>query len=171
MLWLLRWNTNVEQTLRAEARARGVDTHRLVFAPLLPLQQHLDRLACADLYLDAWPCNAHTTAGEALWVGVPVVTLIGDTFAQRVAASLLHTLQLDELVCTDIAAYRAQVLALAGDAKRRAALKEHLALQRDSNALFDGAAFARDLEALLLRMWQRALRGEPPQPLAAQEGA
>ena len=171
VLWLLRWNTNVEQTLRAEARARGVDARRLVFAPLLPLQQHLDRLACADIYLDAWPCNAHTTAGEALWVGVPVVTLIGDTFAQRVAASLLHALQLDELVCSDIAAYRAQVLALAGDAERRAALKRHLALQRDSNTLFDGAAFARDLEALLQRMWQQALRGAPPQHLAAEGSA
>ena len=74
-----------------------------MFAPLLPLPtRHLSRLAWADLYLDAWPCNAHTTAGEALWVGVPVVTLIGETFAQRVAASLLHAVRLDELVCSDV---------------------------------------------------------------------
>lgn len=171
LLWLLRWSPQVEQRLRAEAQARGVDPQRLVFAPLLPLQQHLDRLACADLYLDAWPCNAHTTAGEALWVGVPVVTLIGQTFAQRVAASLLHALQLDELVCADLETYRAQVLALAGDAARRASLKRHLAAQRDANPLFDGAAFARDLEALLQRMWQQALRGAPPQHLAAEGGA
>jgi predicted O-linked N-acetylglucosamine transferase (SPINDLY family) len=169
-LWLLRWNSNVEQTLRAAAAARGIDPQRLLFAPLLPLQQHLDRLACADLYLDAWPCNAHTTASEALWVGVPVLTLIGDSFAQRVAASLLRALQLDELVCGDAAAYRERVLALAADAPRRAALREHL-LAQQHHPLFDGAAFARDWEALLQRMWQRTLQGLPPQHLAAQARA
>ncbi len=171
MLWLLQWNTNVQDTLRAAARARGIDAQRLLFAPVVPLQQHLSRLACADLYLDAWPCNAHTTAGEALWVGVPVVTLQGPSFAQRVAASLLHAVQLDELVCHDAAAYRAKVLALAGDAPRRAALKAHLAAQQCESPLFDGARFARDLEALLQRMWRQALRGAPPQHLAAEDGS
>jgi predicted O-linked N-acetylglucosamine transferase (SPINDLY family) len=167
VLWLLQWNTNVQDTLRAAARARGIDEQRLVFAPLLPLQQHLSRLACADLYLDAWPCNAHTTAGEALWVSVPVVTLQGPTFAQRVAASLLHAVQLDELVCRDVAGYREKVLALAADASKRGALKAHLALQQGTSPLFDGARFARDLEALLQRMWQQALRGQALQHLAA----
>jgi protein O-GlcNAc transferase len=167
MLWLLQWNTNVQQRLRAEAQARGIDPARLLFAPLLPLQQHLNRLAHADLYLDAWPCNAHTTAGEALWSGVPVVTLKGRAFAQRVAASLLHAVQLDELVCSDIEAYRATVLALADDAPPRAALRAHLAAQAQSSPLFDGAGFARDLEALLQRMWLQALRGGALQHLPA----
>jgi predicted O-linked N-acetylglucosamine transferase (SPINDLY family) len=169
LLWLLRWNTNVQDTLRAEAKARGIDPQRLLFAPLVPLQQHLSRLACADIYLDAWPCNAHTTAGEALWVGVPVVTLKGRAFAQRVASSLLHAVQLDELVCHDADGYRNTVLALAADEPRRAALRKHLAEQWQSSPLFDGAGFARDLEALLQRMWQLALRGAPPQHLDAQE--
>jgi predicted O-linked N-acetylglucosamine transferase (SPINDLY family) len=168
MLWLLQWNTNVQQRLRAEAQARGIDPARLLFAPLLPLQQHLNRLAHADIYLDAWPCNAHTTAGEALWSGVPVVTLKGRAFAQRVAASLLHAVQLDELVCSDVEAYRATVLALADDAPRRAALRAHLAAQAQSSPLFDGAGFARDLEALLQRMWQQALRGGALQHLPAE---
>jgi predicted O-linked N-acetylglucosamine transferase (SPINDLY family) len=168
MLWLLQWNTNVQDTLRAEAKARGIDTQRLLFAPVVPLQQHLSRLACADIYLDAWPCNAHTNAGEALWVSVPVVTLQGRAFAQRVAASLLHAVQLDELVCHDMNGYRDTVLALAADAPRRAALRRHLSEQQQRSPLFDGAAFARDLEALLQRMWQQALRGAPPQPLAAE---
>jgi len=168
MLWLLQWNTNVQDTLRSEAKARGIDTQRLLFAPVVPLQQHLSRLACADIYLDAWPCNAHTTAGEALWVSVPVVTLQGRAFAQRVAASLLHAVQLDELVCHDMNGYRDTVLALAADAPRRAALRRHLSEQQQRSPLFDGAAFARDLEALLQRMWQQALRGAPPQPLAAE---
>ena len=167
-LWLLQWNTNVQATLCAAARARGIDPQRLFFAPLVPLQQHLSRLACADIYLDAWPCNAHTTAGEALWVGLPVVTLQGRTFAQRVASSLLHAVQLDELACHDVQGYRRTVLALAADAPRRAALRQHLAEQQQCSALFDGARFARDLEALLQRMWQQALRGAPLQHLAAR---
>jgi predicted O-linked N-acetylglucosamine transferase (SPINDLY family) len=168
VLWLLQWNTNVQARLTAAARERGIGPERLAFAPLLPLQEHLSRLACADLYLDAWPCNAHTTAGEALWVGVPVVTLRGGTFAQRVAASLLHSVGLDELVCTDVAGYVGQVVSLAGDAKRRAALRAHLATQRSTSPLFDGVAFASDIEALYQRMWARAVAGLPPAPMPAQ---
>jgi predicted O-linked N-acetylglucosamine transferase (SPINDLY family) len=168
LLWLLQWNTNVQQTLRAAAIARGIDPQRLLFAPLVPLQQHLSRLACADVYLDTWPCNAHTTAGEALWVGVPVVTLQGQAFAQRVASSLLHAVQLDSLVCHDVDGYRSAVLALVDDASRRAALRQQLAAQQHSSPLFDGARFARDLEALLQRMWQHAMRGAPARHLEAQ---
>jgi predicted O-linked N-acetylglucosamine transferase (SPINDLY family) len=171
VLWLLQWNTNVSATLRAAARRRGIDEQRLVFVPLLSLDEHLSRLACADVFLDAWPCNAHTTAGEALWVGVPVVTLTGASFAQRVASSLLHAVQLDQLVCMDVDAYRAQVLALIDDPLRRAALRAHLQAQRESSPLFDGARMARDLEALWQRMWRRALDGLPPAPLAAQDSA
>jgi protein O-GlcNAc transferase len=168
VLWLLQWNANVQATLTAAAQARGIGPERLVFAPLLPLQGHLSRLACADIYLDTWPCNAHTTAGEALWVGVPVVTLKGRTFAQRVAASLLHAVGLDELVCDSVPAYRDKVIALAGDAPRRAALREQLRVARHASSLFDGQSFARDIEALLRRMWDRAVAGEPAAHLAAQ---
>lgn len=167
VLWLLRWNANVQASLEAAARARGIGPERLCFAPMLPLPQHLSRLACADLYLDAWPCNAHTTAGEALWCGVPVVTLIGPTFAQRVAASLLHAVALGELVCDSEAAYDATVRALCADPARRAALRAHLVAQRAASPLFDGARFARDLEALYERMWARAVAGLPPAHLDA----
>ena len=167
VLWLLQWNTNVQATLTAAARERGIAPERLVFAPLLPPQDHLSRLACADLYLDAWPCNAHTTAGEALWCGVPVVTIQGATFAQRVAASLLHAVDLDELVCADAPAYRDAVLALAADPARRAQLKAHLLAQRSVSPLFDGARFARELEQLYRRMWERSTRGLPSEHLPA----
>ena len=167
VLWLLRWNTNVQATLVAAARARGIAEDRLLFAPLLPAEEHLTRLACADLYLDAWPCNAHTTAGEALWVGVPVVTLTGEIFAQRVAASLLDTVGLSELVCTDVDQYVARVIALARDPAERAALRQRLAEQRTASPLFDGARFARDIEALYDRMWARAVAGLPPEHLPA----
>ncbi len=127
----------------------------------------MSRLAHADLFLDAWPCNAHTTAGEALWAGVPVVTRIGPTFAQRVAASLLHAVQLDELVCDGARSYHDQVLSLLRDPTRRAQLREHLVAQRTGGTLFDGALFARDIEALYQRMWARAVAGLPPQHLSA----
>jgi predicted O-linked N-acetylglucosamine transferase (SPINDLY family) len=153
------------------ARERGIDVDRLVFAPVLPLEVHLARLACADLFLDAWPCNAHTTAGEALWVGVPVITVQGRTFAQRVAASLLGTLGLDELVAGDVAAYSALVVALAGDAPRRATLRAELVARRTTMPLFDGAAFARDIESLYRRMWQRAVTGQAPAHLPAERTA
>jgi predicted O-linked N-acetylglucosamine transferase (SPINDLY family) len=169
VLWLLRWNTNVEAALTEAARQRGIGPERLVFAPLLPLQQHLSRLACADIYLDAWPCNAHTTAGEALWVGVPVVTLEGRTFAQRVASSLLQAVGLGDLVCKDRAGYAATVLALARDPSRRQALRAQLESQRDACRLFDGAAFARDIEALYRRMLARAIAGQVPEFLPARE--
>jgi predicted O-linked N-acetylglucosamine transferase (SPINDLY family) len=164
-LWLLDWNAGASQRLRDASRLRGIDPDRLLFAPRVPVAQHLRRLSCADVFLDTWPCNAHTTAGEALWVGVPVVSLQGEAFAQRVASSLLHALDLNELVCDRVDAYAAQVLALADDAPRRAALRERL-LQ--PHTLFDGAPMARALEALWTRMWQRALAGRKPAALAAE---
>ena len=166
-LWLLLWNANVQSTLIAAARERGIEAERLIFGALLPLEDHVSRLAHADVFVDAWPCNAHTTAGEALWAGVPVVTVPGETFAQRVATSLLHAVQLDELVCSDAAGYHAQVLALARDSARRAAIRTHLVGQRSASTLFDGARFARDIEALYERMWARAAAGYLPDHLPA----
>jgi predicted O-linked N-acetylglucosamine transferase (SPINDLY family) len=167
VLWLLQWNANVQQNLLAEAAARGIPSSRLIFAPVVPVHDHLRRLACADVFLDTWPCNAHTTASEALWVGVPVVTLIGQTFAQRVAASLLETVGLPELVASTEAHYESKVLALMNDGPRRLELKKHLDAQRTQGPLFDGQLFARDIEALLLRMWERKQKGLPPEALPA----
>jgi predicted O-linked N-acetylglucosamine transferase (SPINDLY family) len=167
VLWLLQWNAAVHTRLIAAAAERGVAPDRLVFSPVLPLQAHLSRLACADLYLDAWPCNAHTTASEALWCGVPVITLKGRTFAQRVAASVLHAAELHELVCADTDGYRDLALTLARDPARRAALRERLVGQRTTSPLFDGAAFARDIEALFEKMWARAVEGQAPEHLPA----
>jgi predicted O-linked N-acetylglucosamine transferase (SPINDLY family) len=168
VLWLLQWNLNVQTQLIAAAEQRGIAKERLVFAPLLSLNQHISRLACADIYLDAWPCNAHTTAGEALWCGVPVVTLQGPTFAQRVAPSLLNAVGMNELVCDDEESYQAAVLALAADPQRRADIKVHLLEQRTQSSLFDGALRAREMEALLMRMWERSKRGDAPGHLAAE---
>ncbi len=168
VLWLLQWNLNVQTQLIAAAKQRGIAKERLVFAPLLPLNRHISRLACADIYLDAWPCNAHTTAGEALWVGVPVVTLRGPTFAQRVAPSLLNAVGMNELVCDDEAGYQATVLTLAADPQRRADIKAHLLKQRIESSLFNGELRAREMEALLMRMWERSKAGQAPDHLPAR---
>lgn len=169
LLWLMEWNASVRASLEAAARERGIAVERLRFAPLIAPEQHLRRLACADLYLDAWPCNAHTTAAEALWTGVPVLTCIGATFAQRVAASLLLQVDLGEGVCADIGRYVETAVALATDPARRRALHERLVAQRPITPLFDGARFARDIENLYDRMWARAIAGLPPDHLPASE--
>ena len=164
VLWLLK-DERAEGNLRLEAMARGIAPHRLVFAPDLPQAEHLARLQCADLVLDTAPYNAHTTASDALWVGVPLVTCAGSTFASRVAGSLLHAVGLPELVTHSLENYAALALALASDAPRLASLRAKLAGLRAGAALFNVAGYTRDLEALYDAMWQRHAAGLAPQGL------
>ena len=168
VLWLLEGQPAAVAALRREAAARDVDPARLIFAPKAEHGAHLDRSACADLFLDTWPCNGHTTASDMLWAGVPVVTCAGRTFASRVAGSLLHAIGAPELVCRDAAHYEHMILDLAHDPLRLAALKSRVCEARHRSELFDGAAAARHLEALFERMWSRALAGLPPEHLEAR---
>ncbi|MCW7540536.1 tetratricopeptide repeat protein [Aquabacterium sp. A7-Y] len=167
VLWLLADNPQATRNLQREAEARGLDPARLVFAPRAGVEAHLARLPVADLMLDNWPCNAHTTASDALWMGVPLVTLMGDSFASRVAASLLHAVGLGELVCTSVEHYEALVIELLNDRPRLQALRQRLDAGRASFPLFDGGRFAADLEQLYLRMIDLERRGLPPQALPA----
>jgi predicted O-linked N-acetylglucosamine transferase (SPINDLY family) len=167
-LWLLWDNGQASDNLRRAAAGHGVDPARLVFAPRLAVHDHLARLPLADLMVDNWPCNAHTTASDALWMGVPLATRRGETFASRVAASLLEAVGLPELVCDDDAGYEALVVALLHDRARLTALREHLDSGRHRFPLFDGARFAAGLERLYARMAERARAGLPPAPLAAE---
>ncbi len=164
VLWLLEDNADAGQNLRAEARRAGVAPERLVFAPRLPLAQHLARQLRADLFLDTLPCNAHTTASDALWVGLPVLTCAGDAFASRVAASLVCAAGLPELACRNLEEYEAMALALARDTARLDALRARLHDGRFAMPLFDTQAFARHLEIAYLAIWDRHHRGEPPTP-------
>jgi predicted O-linked N-acetylglucosamine transferase (SPINDLY family) len=166
VLWLLKSNRWAEANLRREAEARGIDPERLVFADNLPLDRHLGRLQNADLCLDTRPYNAHTTTSDALWAGVPVLTWPGDTFAARVAASLLKAAGLPQLVAPSRAAYRALAIGIAGEPILAGEFKRHLAERRLALPLFDSPAFTGDLEALYTRMWQRHLAHLPPEPLA-----
>lgn len=164
VLWLLA-NPQAEGNLRQEALARGVAPHRVVFAPDCPQAEHLARLQQADLVLDTLPYNAHTTASDALWAGVPVLTCAGQTFAARVAGSLLHAVGLPELVTHTLADYTALAAALAADRPRLAALRAKLATLRSQAALFDVPRYTRGLEGLFTQMWQRHQAGLPPQAL------
>ncbi len=166
VLWLFRSNDVACANLRREARLRGVNPDRLVFAPFRAPAEHLARIACADLFLDTLPCNAHTTASDALWAGVPVLTCTGDTFAGRVAASLLHAAGLPQLVTGSLADYEMLALRLATDHALLASMRHQLAQARLSCALFDTARFARHIEATYTTMWQIALNGEGPRSFA-----
>ena len=166
VLWLLR-TEQAEGNLRREAMQRGIAPHRLVFADDRPQAEHLARLQLADLVLDTSPYNAHTTASDALWAGVPLVTCAGDTFASRVAGSVLHAVGLAELVTHSLEDYAALAAALVADPPRLQRLREQLARQRLAAPLFDVAAYTLDLESLYAGMWARHCAGLPPQALGA----
>jgi predicted O-linked N-acetylglucosamine transferase (SPINDLY family) len=158
VLWLLG-TEQAEGNLRGEALRRGVSPHRLVFAPNMEQSAHLGRLQLADLVLDTAPYGAHTTASDALWAGVPIVTCVGDTFASRVAGSLLHAIGLPELITESEDDYLAIILALATDQGLLAASKTKLRRNRLTTPLFDVAAYTMALEGLYETMWERRRAG------------
>ena len=162
VLWLLADNPYAILNLRREAAARGVAPERLVFAPRVPRDDHLARHHLADLFLDTLPVNAHATASDALWAGLPLLTCMGNTFAGRVGASLLHAVGLPELVSSSMAEYEAIALALARDAETLARLRTKLTANRSTQPLFDTARTTRNLETAYTTMWDRSRRGEQP---------
>jgi len=170
-LWLLNDGDVVAGNLRREATARGIEPARLVFASWLPPHRHLARYALADLFLDTKPVNAHTTASDALWAGLPVLTCRGGAFAGRVAASLLHAAGVPELITVDLPRYEELAVALARDAGRLARLRESLAARRSVCALFDTGRYCRHLEAAFRAMWLRSHAGLGPQHLSIDESA
>jgi protein O-GlcNAc transferase len=162
VLWLLETNALVAGNLRSEARRRGIDPARLIFAPRVAPAEHLARHRHADLFLDTLPCNAHTTASDALWAGLPLLTCSGNTFAGRVAGSLLTAVGLPELVTESLEHYEQTALSLARDPQRLITLREKLQKNRDASALFDAPKLTANIEAAYLRMWQAWLAGEAP---------
>jgi predicted O-linked N-acetylglucosamine transferase (SPINDLY family) len=159
VLWLLETNPTAESNLRKEATARHVNPERLVFAGHMPPADHLARHHLADLFLDTLPYNAHTTASEALWTGLPVLTLSGETFAGRVAASLLTAIQMPDLITTTAQDYERLAIDLATNPEQLKALKRRLAENRHSTPLFDTASFTRHIEKAYTTMHRRHLDG------------
>ncbi len=162
VLWLIEDNARANDNLGKEAAARGIDPQRLVFAARIPPPEHLARHRCADLFLDTLPYNAHTTASDALWAGLPVLTCAGETFAGRVAASLLATMGLPELVTSSPQAYENFAVALATQPDRLAAIRQKLADNRLTAPLFDTARFTRNLERAYAGMHARRKAGQKP---------
>ena len=165
VLWLLESNALVRRNLTAAAVAEGVDPGRLVFAPILPHGQHLARHRHAELFLDTLPCNAHTTASDALWAGLPVLTCAGETFAGRVAGSIVRAAGLSELVTNSPRDYEALALALARDPARLNDIRSCLGVGRENLPLFDMGKRTRDLEALYTRMAEIWRTGRPAAPI------
>jgi len=156
LLWLLEGNASIKGNLRKEAQARGVAPERLIFAPRTTPEQHLARQQLADLFLDTLPYNAHTTASDALWVGLPLITTPGHSFPARVAASILNAAGVPELITEDLTAYEALALKLAREPDSLNAIRDKLRANRSSKPLFDTARFTRNLENLYRTMREAA---------------
>ncbi len=161
LLWLLDDNPVATAALRRRALEAGVASERLVFAPRLAMEAHLRRYLVADFAVDTWPCSAHTTASDAVWMGCPLITLTGATFASRVATSVLASAGLADAAKPDLPAYGAAIRALAMDALARARWRTRTAAAAAS-PLFDSPAFARSLETAYLAMADGRRRGNPP---------
>jgi len=167
VLWLRTSGDAADDRLRATARSHGVEADRLVFAPRVPSEaDHLARLRLADLFLDSAPYNAHTTASDALWAGLPVLTVPGASFASRVAASLVSGAGLPELIVADRDTAVATAVALAGDPDRLGDIRRRLAAARENAPLFAIDAYARHLEAAFIAMHARSRAGSKPGPFA-----
>jgi predicted O-linked N-acetylglucosamine transferase (SPINDLY family) len=163
VFWLSSTNETAIRNLRREAQNRGVDPSRLVFAQRLPLNEdHLARHRLADLFLDTLPYNAHTTASDALWAGLPVLTCLGETFAGRVAGSLLNAIGLPELITTTPESYEQMAIELATHPERLAAIKHKLAENRLTAPLFDTKLFTKHIEAAYTAMHARDQAGLAP---------
>jgi predicted O-linked N-acetylglucosamine transferase (SPINDLY family) len=162
VLWLYAPNDRTKANLRDEAKARGVDPARLIFAGALGIEEHLARQRLADLFLDTLPYNAHGTASGALWSGLPLLTCRGNDFAGRVGASVLHALGLEELVTGNLEDYEAMALRLATDPALLANIRRKLEQNRETYPLFDTDRFRRHIEAAYTQMWELWQRGEAP---------
>lgn len=155
VLWLLEDNPYSVVNLRREAQNRGLEASRLVFAKRIDLPEHLARHTAADLFLDTLPYNAHTTASDALWAGLPVLTCMGESFASRVAASLLNAIELPELITTSQEQYEAMAIELASNKEKLKAIKRKLKCNKLNTPLFDTQKFTSHIEAAYVQMYER----------------
>jgi predicted O-linked N-acetylglucosamine transferase (SPINDLY family) len=153
VLWLLDCNRWAKQNLIAKALAQGLTADRLIFAPRIPIADHLARHAHADLFLDTQPYNAHTTCSDALWMGVPVLTCVGDTFSARVAGSLLSAVNLTELITYSLQDYENKALYFYRNQNILSSIKQKLLANNQQSALFNTQGFAQSLETIYQSMW------------------
>ena len=155
VLWLLEENLSAVRNLRYEAQKRGIDSNRLIFAPRIPTSEHLARYKLADLFLDTLPCNSHTTCSDALWTGLPLLTCIGESFASRVASSILSAMDLSELITTSIEEYESKAIYLGLNPDKLKKIKLTVEKNIHTTPLFDTELFTKNLEAAYLLMYNR----------------
>ena len=163
VLWFVSEHESADGNLRQEAQARGIDPQRLIFARQAPHAEHLARHRLADLLLDTWPVCAHTTASDALWAGLPLVTLPGRSFISRVSGSLLTAMGLPELIASNIGEYEAMAVRLARSPSEMQALRQKLAERRSGSPLFDTKGFCKNIEAAYQTMWDKHRKNEAAQ--------
>lgn len=166
VLWILGDTDEIKSNLRNEAQKCGIDASRIVFASRIDNADHLARHKHADLFLDCFPYNAHTTASDAIWAGLPLLTLMGNTFPSRVAASILYTLGTPELVAKSEADYEEMGLRLATDSDLLFGLRNRLQMMRLTSPLFDAERMVKHIEAAYTRMFEIWISGEKPVPFS-----
>ena len=172
VLWLFKKNPSAEKNLLKEAHTRGIDPNRLIFADRTAHHSdYLARFRAADLFLDTFNYNAHTTASDALWAGLPVLTKIGEGFAARVAGSLLNAIDLPELITTTKEAYEILALDLATNPQKLQAIKDKLLANRDTKPLFDTALFTQHLEEAYRKIYDLYYEGAKPEHIVISDGA
>lgn len=169
VLWLLGCNEQAMHNLRQEVQGRQVDPQRVVFADKCPLPDHLARHRLADLFLDTFNCNAHTTASDALWAGLPVLTKLGEGMPARVAGSLLYAIDLPELVTHSEAEYEQLALELAHSPDKLASLRSRLQCKPEASALFDTQRFTRNIESAYQHVYDRYFSKEEPETIVITE--
>lgn len=170
VLWLLDTNASAKLSMQREAGTLGIDQSRLIFAPTVPMDEHMARYSLADLFLDTLPVNAHATASEALGMGLPVITCVGSTFAGRVAGSLLKAAGLPELVTTSLEDYSALALKLATDDREKlGGIRDRLKRNRSTAPLFNAQQYARDIEAAFAYMLWLYANGRKPEAFAVAD--
>jgi len=169
VLWLFESNINSANNLKKEAMKFGVNEDRLIFASHMPVEEHLNRIRLADLFLDTLPYNAHTTSSDALRMGVPVLTCLGESFASRVAGSLLKAVNLPELITNSLEEYESLAIELATNPDKLKAIKDKLASNLTTAPLFDTKRFTKNLESAYTKMYERSQKGLEPDHIYVEE--
>jgi predicted O-linked N-acetylglucosamine transferase (SPINDLY family) len=162
ILWLFEDNSLAASNIRTEAKNRGLHPDRIVFAKFMNHASHLARYKAADLFLDTFPYNAHTTASDALWAGTPVLTLEGKSFSGRVAASLLTNVRLPELITQSTDEYVSRAIELANNRQKLISIKRVLHENRSTSPLFNILRFVKDIESSYQKIYHRYHSGLPP---------
>ena len=162
VLWLLSDNTQAINNLKSEAKNRNINPERIIFAKRVNISENLNRYKLADLFLDTFPCSAHTTANDVLWAGTPLLTLIGESFASRVSASLLSSMNMKELITYSEKEYEDLAVKLSNDNKKILEIKQRLAIEKDNTKLFNSQLYTKNIELAYLEIWNNFRKGLEP---------